>query len=434
MPEEKPESEDKTADESPDAEPQKPAGKGAANEEDFASMFAASEAQATRQEIAVGDVVRGRIIAVGESNAFVGVGAKGEAVMDLAEFRDPETGATTLAVGDEIEATVVDDGKRSGSIVLKRVLGRGGHVPAELEQALAHGIPVEGLVNAEKKGGFEVQIGSVHAFCPGSQIDLRRGGERVPAEVYVGQRFQFRVIKIESHGRNVVVSRRQLLEEEAAARAARTWEQLQEGAVLRGTVTSVRPFGAFVDLGGVEGLIHISEMSHGHVRNPEEFVQTGTEVEVKVIKVGPEEQGKRRQVGLSLRALQPDPWESVSAQFPVGTTVKGRVARLENFGAFVEISPGLDGLVHVSKMALDRRVSHPRQMVSEGDEVDVTVVAIDTEKRRIGLSMVEQARYQRDAAEIRERGEQQAAIAAANKPRSMGTLGDLLAASKKKQP
>jgi small subunit ribosomal protein S1 len=187
-----------------------------------------------------------------------------------------------------------------------------------------------------------------------------------------------------------------------------------------------------VDLGGVEGLIHISEISHGHVRKPEEFVQAGADVEVKVIKIGPEEQGKRRQVGLSLRALQADPWQSVNERFPVGTTLKGRVSRLENFGAFVEISPGVDGLVHVSKMALDRRVSHPRQIVSEGDEVDVTVVAIDTEKRRIGLSMVEQARNERDAAETRERGEQQAALAAANKPRSMGTLGDLLSATKKK--
>jgi small subunit ribosomal protein S1 len=432
MPDDKPESEDKTVDESAPAEPEQAAEKSDKREDDFASLFAASEAESTQQEIVVGDVVRGRVIAVGESNAFVGVGAKGEAVIDLAEFRDPETGAATLAVGDEIEATVVDDGKRSGSIVLKRALGRGGHVPAELEQAFAHGIPVEGLVSAEKKGGFEVQIGPVHAFCPGSQIDVRRGGERVPGDVYVGQRFQFRVIKIESQGRNVVVSRRQLLEEEAAARAARTWEQLQEGAVLRGTVTSVRPFGAFVDLGGVEGLIHISEISHGHVRKPEEFVQAGADVEVKVIKIGPEEQGKRRQVGLSLRALQADPWQSVNERFPVGTTLKGRVSRLENFGAFVEISPGVDGLVHVSKMALDRRVSHPRQIVSEGDEVDVTVVAIDTEKRRIGLSMVEQARNERDAAETRERGEQQAALAAANKPRSMGTLGDLLSATKKK--
>jgi small subunit ribosomal protein S1 len=358
-------------------------------------------------------------------------------VIDVAEFRDPQTGEVTLAVGDLVEATVVDDGRSSGSIVLKRSLGRGGHVPADLEQALQHGIPVEGLVTGENKGGFDVQIGSVHAFCPGSQIDLRRGA-RVPAEHYIGQRLQFRVSKIESGGRNVVVTRRQLLEEEEAVRAAQTWAQLQVGTVVRGKVTSIRPFGAFVDLGGVEGLIHVSELSHGRVHHPEDLLQPGQEVEVKVIKIDPPpdesegERGKRRQVGLSLRALEPDPWESAAARFPIGSAVKGRVARLENFGAFVEIAPGLDGLVHVSKMALDRRVSHPRQVVAEGAEVDVTVVGIDPEKRRISLSMVERARGERDAAEAKERAEERAAVAETNVEKSLGTFSDLLSQSKKK--
>jgi small subunit ribosomal protein S1 len=394
--------------------------------EDFASMLAASEAQAT-QRLAVGESVRGRVIAVGGSSAFVEIGGKGEAVIDLGEFIDPETGAPSLAVGDQIEATVVDDGRTSGTVQLKRTVGRGGHVPGELEQAHAHGIAVEGVVSAEVKGGYQVQIGSVRAFCPGSQIDRRRGE---PTE-YVGQRLRFRVTKIEGGGRNVVVSRRVLLDEEAAQQAVQTWERLQVGNVLQGRVTSVRDFGAFVDLGGVEGMIHISEIAHGHVAHPSELLQPEQVVEVKVLKVEPAEAGGRARIALSLRALAPDPWDSVGARFPVGATVPGTVRRLENFGAFVEIAPGLDGLVHVSKMALDRRVAHPRQVVSIGDTVQVTVQAVDPAQRRISLSMVEAARRERDGQESSARRETESTLGQMNERRSLGTFADLLATSKR---
>src|SRR5437773_1451915 len=219
------------------------------DDEDFAALFAASEGARTRERrVAAGDVVRGRVIAVGAAAAFVAVGGKAEATIELAEFRDPVTGEVQLHEGDEIEATVVDDGTRSGSIVLKRVAGRGGHVPGELEQAFAHGIAIEGLVTGENKGGYDVQIGSVRAFCPGSQIDRRR----IEGAQYVGQRLRFRITKLEAGGRNVVVSRRQLLEEEAAQQARVVWAELRVGAVVAGTVTSLRDFGAFVDLGGVD--------------------------------------------------------------------------------------------------------------------------------------------------------------------------------------
>lgn len=395
--------------------------------EDFAALLAASEAQAA-QRPQLGETVRGRVIALGGSSAFVEIGGKGEAVIDLSEFLDPETGQPGLAVGDQVEATVVDDGRTSGTVTLKRAVGRGGHVPGELEQALAHAIAVEGLVTGEVKGGYQVQIGSVRAFCPGSQIDRRRGE---PAE-YVGQRLQFRVTRIEAGGRNVVVSRRQLLDEEAARQAADTWQRLQVGNVMQGRVTSVRDFGAFVDLGGVEGMIHVSEIAHGRVAHPSEALQPGQVVEVKVLKVEAGEAGGRARVALSLRALAPDPWENVGERFPIGATVPGTVRRLENFGAFVEIAPGLDGLVHVSKMALDRRVAHPRQVVSVGDAVQVTVQAIDTAQRRIGLSMVEAARRERDAQESSARRDTESALGAMNAPRSLGTFADLLAASKRK--
>jgi small subunit ribosomal protein S1 len=394
--------------------------------EDFAALLAASEAGTSRRLVA-GESVCGRVIAIGAGSAFVEIGGKGEAIIDVAEFRDPESGAVQLAVGDQLEATVIDDGHSSGTVVLKRTVGRGGHVPGELEQALAHGIAVEGLVTAENKGGFDVQIGAVCAFCPGSQIDRRRG----EAGAYVGQRLRFRVTKIEHGGRNIVVSRRVVLEEEAAAQAAQTWERIQVGAVLQGRVSSVRDFGAFVDLGEVDGLLHVSELGYGRVTHPSDVLQEGQVVEVKVVKVEPGEEGGRARIGLSLRALAPDPWATARTQFPVGATVSGVVRRLESFGAFVEIAPGLDGLVHVSKLVLDRRISHPRQVVSVGDRVEVTVLTVDEAGRRIALSMVEQARRERDTQESTARGEEQAALDQMNERRTLGTFADLLAASKR---
>ena len=401
--------------------------------DDFAALLAESEASESRQrQIAVGDVVRGRVIAIGQATAFVGIGGKGEATIDLAEFRNPDTGELTLAVGDQIEATVVDDGSGGGSVVLKRAVGRGGHLPAELEQAMAHHIPVEGVVAGENKGGFDVQIGSVRAFCPASQIDRRRG----ESAQYVGQRLRFRVTKIEGGGRNVVVSRRDVLEEEAAALAVQTWERLHVGAVVQGTVTSVRDFGAFVDLGGVEGLVHVSEIGHGRVGHPSEALKLGQVVEVQVVKIDPiaadAPQGARRQIGLSLKAMTPDPWTTAKERFVPGTTVHGIVRRLEAFGAFVEIAPGLDGLVHVSKLALDRRISHPRQVLTPGQEVDVTVLGVDTEKRRISLSMVEQARQARDSAVSAQRADEAAVVSQTNERQSLGSFAELLAASRGK--
>ena len=399
--------------------------------EDFASLFAQSEAKAkSHRRIRAGDLVRGRVVAVGAENAFVAIGAKAEAVIDLAEFRDAATGEIALAVGDQIEATVTDDGSRTGSIVLKRTLGRGGHVPGELEQALEHRIAVEGVVTGQNKGGFDVQIAGQRAFCPAGQIDVRRSDPSQLAQ-YVGQRLRFHVTRIEAGGRNIVVSRRQLLEEEASAQAKETWRSLEVGAVVRGTVTSLRDFGAFVDIGGVEALIHVSELSYGRVADPADVLEVGQTIEAQVVKVEPDPSGGRGRVGLSLRALGPDPWQTASSRFPAGATVKGKVRRIEPFGAFVEIAPGLEGLVHVSRLALDRRVSHPRQVVTIGDEVEVTVVSVDPEKRRIALSMVESARRARDAAEIGESRETAEFLARSHESTSLGTLGDLLAARKK---
>jgi small subunit ribosomal protein S1 len=399
------------------------------DDEDFAALLDASEKSVRRERVNVGQVVRGRVIAVGATSAFVAVGGKAEAAIDVNEFRDPDTGEVKLAEGDEIEATVVDDGSRTGSIVLKRVAGRGGHLPGELEQAFANGIPVEGVVTGENKGGFDVQLGAVRAFCPGSQIDRRRS----EGAQYVGQRLRFRITKLDPRGRNVVVSRRQLLEEEAAAQAETTWAGLREGAVVSGTVTSLRDFGAFVDLGGIEGLIHVSELGHARVANAADVLQVGQRVEAQVVKLEPVGGGKPGRVGLSLRALAPDPWSSVRERYPVGTTVRGVVRRLEQFGAFVELEPGIDGLVHVSRLVLDRRIAHPRQAVSIGDAVDVTVVEIDPAKRRIGLSMVETAKRAKDTAELEERRDTEAHLAKEGEGPSLGTFADLLARTRRER-
>lgn len=398
-------------------------------EEDFAALLAASEKEAPRQrrQIATGDLVRGRVIAIGANSAFIEIGGKGEAMIDVAELRDPATGELQSAVGDTIEATVVDDGATSGNIVVRRTAGRGNRVPGELEQALAHGIAVEGVVTSEVKGGFEVQFGPARAFCPGSQIDRRRG----EPSAYVGQRLRFRVTKIDNGGRNIVVSRRVLLDEEAAAQAAETWQRIEVGAVLEGQVTSVRDFGAFVDLGGVEGLIHVSELGHARVSHPSDVLQPDQTVHVKVVKVDTGGEGGRPRIGLSLRALAPDPWAAARGSIAVGATLSGVVRRLEPFGAFVEVAPGIDGLAHVSKLALDRRISHPRQVVTIGDTVEVTVLAIDDAQRRISLSMVEKARRERDANETVARNEEEAALDRTNERKGLGTLSELLDTSKR---
>ena len=401
-------------------------------DEDFATLFAATEQKPRQSKIEVGDRVSGKVIAISQSTVFVAIGDKGEATIDIAEFRDPATGEFRVAVDDQVEATVVDD--TSGTLVLGRTMGRHGHMAAELEQALENELPIEGIVTAEVKGGYEVQIGPTRAFCPGSQIDSRRGGDRVASSEYIGKRFQFRVTKVEQGGRNVVVSRRVLLEAEAEEAASRTWEKIYVGAVLTGKVSSIREFGAFVDLGGVEGMIHISELGHARIAHPSDVLAVGQTVEVQVVKVGETTDKRgRRQIGLSMKALAADPWSKVVEQFPVGTTVAGTVRRLENFGAFVEIAPAVEGLVHISKIVTDRRLSHPRQALSVGQAVEVTVLAVDPAQRRLSLSMIERAKTEREATERAEREDEKRTMAQLNQQRSLGTLGDLLDAARKKK-
>ncbi len=408
-----------------------------AETEDFAALFEASEKRdkgPRKKSAERGDLISCRVIAVSASSVFVQVGDKAEGTIDLAEFRDAATGEIHVQVGEVIQATIVDDGGESGSAVLTRMLGRGGHAAAELEQAQALGVPVEGLVSGETKGGFEVHFGAVRAFCPGSQIDFRRGGERVPASEYVGKRFPFRVTKVEKDGRNVVVSRRALLEEAAREEAARAWEKIRPGAILDGTVRSIRDFGAFVDLGGVDGMVHVSELSYARVKHPSEVVEVGQPVRVQVLRISePDKKNRHHQIALSMKALAEDPWSTLKDRFPAGTSAQGKVTRVEPYGAFVEIAPGVEGLVHVSKMSLDRRLSSARQAAEVGQDVAVTVLSVDPAERRVSLSMVEQGRQAREAEEAADRREHQRVLGEQKRGRSLGTFGDLLAAAQREQ-
>jgi small subunit ribosomal protein S1 len=247
-------------------------------------------------------------------------------------------------------------------------------------------------VRAAVKGGVEVEVSGLRAFCPISQLDTAYVED---AESYVGQRLSFAVRSLERSGRggrpNLVLSRRELLEAEERKRREEALARLAPGAVVRGRVTSVTGYGAFVDLGGVEGLLHVSEMAHGRVEDPSELVQEGDELEVKVLTIeereGRDGKGPSQRISLSRRALLDDPWKEVGQRFAVGTTVAGRVMRLEPYGAFVRVAPGIEGLVHVSELTAERHVSHPREVVELGQDVEVRILDVDAERKRISLSM-----------------------------------------------
>mgnify|MGYP001809682482 CR=1 FL=1 len=350
-------------------------------------QFDQAHPQTSQGEPAIGDKVRGTLVAIGEEYAFVDLGAKSEGRLDLSVIRDAE-GQLTHAVGDTIETLVTGKDQESGVLLLGSQQGHRYHGLDEVENAYRQGLPVQGQVSAAVKGGVEVQVAGLRAFCPASQIDLRFIEDLTE---FVGQRLDFRITKLEGGRRpNLVVSRRALLEEQQRIQADQTRAQLKEGAVLTGTVSSLKDYGAFVDLGGLEGMIHISQLAFGHVKHPKEVLQVGQQVEVSVLRIEPATDPKKREkIALSIRALSRDPWLDAIESFPVGSRVTGRVSRLQPFGAFVELAPGVDGLVHISELAAGRRINHPSEVVTPGEEVEATVLGVDLERRRISLSLGE---------------------------------------------
>lgn len=384
--------------------------------EDFASLLAEYEAKNNpqkkrRREPEVGAEVKGRIVSIGRDAAFVDVGSKSDGILELADLRDSE-GKLLYKVGDEVEARVVATDQRG--LLLRRSLGKPGDT-SDLLQAYELHLPIEGRVSGVVKGGLEVEVGKHRGFVPLSQIDLR------PVEdpsVFIGQRLQFRISRLESQGArlNLVLSRRTLLETEQQARAAEVRGKLSVGAVVEGTVSNVRDFGAFVDLGGLEGLVHISELGFRRVEHPKELLSVGQKltVQIKKIEIGPD--GKER-IALSLRALEADPWQDIASRYYEGVSKRGTVRRLESFGAFVELEPGVEGLLHISEMGDGRRLRHAKDALAIGAAVDVLVQSVDADKRRISLQL-------RRADSEPDDGGPAAAPAAA--PKSLGTFGDLL--------
>lgn len=384
-------------------------------DDDFASMFAESEKGAPRQKRPkVGDMVKGKIISLGKDAVFVDVGGKAEGVLEREQVTDKE-GALLVKIGDVVEARVVADA--GGVLQLRTKVGRGPQASAELQQAYDLGIPVEGTVTEVIKGGVSVDVAGVRGFCPASQIDARFVED---LSSYVGQKLLFRITKYEP--RNLVLSRRALVEEEKEKLAAVTRKKLEIGLVVRGKVVGFKPFGAFVDIGGLEGMLHVSELGHSRVATPEDVLAMGQEVEVAVLKIEPGEKGQR--IALSLKALATDPWQEAAAGFTVGQRVKGKVTRLMAFGAFVEIAPGVEGLVHISELGAGRRINHPKEVVQPGQEVEATILRVDPGERKIALSMAASADGSPEEVEAAVR--QHAAPT-----KSFGTFGDLLSKLKK---
>jgi small subunit ribosomal protein S1 len=327
-----------------------------------------------------GDTVEGTIVAVGPEVAFVDIGGKGEATIDIEELADPDSDVQ-VKVGDTVRAVVVST---VGGLKLSHKLARGGATRQRLNDAFRAGLPVEGRVEKAIKGGYEVRVGGQRAFCPISQIDTRFTAD---PSVHVGQAYTFRIIECKEDGKELVVSRRTFLQEEEGERAEEIRRTAVPGAVLSGRVVSVLAYGAFVDLGGgVQGLLHVSEMGWSRVGNPTDVVRPGDEITVKVLRV--DDDG--RKISLGLKQLQADPWSTVAEKYKVGQVLTGKVTRVADFGVFVEMEPGIEALAHVSTFAPTGKRGGWKAAVQPGAAVAVEILSFDLERKRIGVAVLEE--------------------------------------------
>jgi small subunit ribosomal protein S1 len=361
------------------------------NESEDSAEFAAlleSEHHAEPSDGKIGDKVTGKIVQIGEKDAFVDCGLRNELPMAVAELQDGN-GEFKHKIGDRVTGHIAKgpDGLKLTLAVNLRDAGR-----EALREAYESATPVSGKVSETNKGGFAVDLGGVRAFCPFSQIDVRRADDPT---VFVGRTLQFQILELSDNGRNVVVSRRALLQADREAQAQETRASLHLGDALTGTVTRLVPFGAFVEIGGIEGLVHISQISHQRVGDPSEVLREGQEVKVKVLEIQNLGQGRSERISLSIKALASDPWPETAAGMVPGTDVDGAVTRLVDFGVFVELQPGVEGLIHISELA-NRRIIHPREVVNEGDQIKVRVVDVDLSRRRISLSRRQASDYEGD--------------------------------------
>jgi small subunit ribosomal protein S1 len=384
-------------------------------EEDFASMF---EASVKARQVSRGQTIEGTIVGFGPKVAFVDIGGKGEAEIDIDELKDAE-GDVEVSVGDRIHAMVVST---SGGIVLSRKGVRNAETQRELEDAFAANLAVEGKVESVVKGGYEVRVARERAFCPFSQIDVVRTED---PQAHVGHVYAFRIIEYKDAGKNVMLSRRKHLEEQQAVRAAEVRRSIVPGAVLTGRVVSVPAFGAFVDLGaGIQGLLHVSEMSWARGTDPSEIVSPGDEITVKVLRV---DEGTQK-ISLGLKQLQDDPWTTAAATYEVGQVRTARVTRVADFGAFVELEPGIEALAHASTFPPTARAGEWKKSVAVGSMATCEILSVDAAQKRIGVALVEEGSSRAAAADQPEHAEptQSAAGTDTTSPPSLGSLGDSL--------
>ena len=344
--------------------------------ESFAELFEQSQVELKMRP---GAIVKAMVVSVGPDVVVVHAGLKSEGVIPTAQFYD-EKGELTVQPGDLVEVALdaVEDGY--GTTVLSREKARRAQAWTDLEQAFEKSQTVTGIITGKVKGGFTVDIRDIRAFLPGSLVDVRPVRDTTYLE---GKPLEFSVIKLDRKRNNVVVSRRAVVEAETSAERQALLEALQEGATIRGVVKNLTEYGAFVDLGGIDGLLHITDMAWKRVKHPSEVVNVGDELDVKVLKFDRE----RNRVSLGLKQLGEDPWQNIARRYPIGTRIFGKVTNLTDYGAFVEIEEGVEGLVHVSEMDWTNKNIHPSKVVQVGDEVEVMVLDIDEDRRRISLGV-----------------------------------------------
>ncbi|MBN2283829.1 MAG: 30S ribosomal protein S1 [Deltaproteobacteria bacterium] len=363
-----------------------------------------------------GQMVEAKIVDITPDWIFLDLGGKSEGYLDVKELMDSE-GQLSVSVGDSVTAYFLSS--RNNEMLFTTRIGRGESGRQFLEQAYRNRIPVEGQVEKEVKGGFQVRLaGKTRAFCPFSQMGMQRIEN--PGE-YEGRHLSFIITEYGEKGRNIIISNRAVMEEELRKKKEELRGTLQEGMRIKGKVTSVQKFGAFVDLDGIQGLIPISEMCWGRVERISDHISPGDEVEVVILHLDWE----KDRISLSMKATLPDPWDSVQKKYIEGATYSGVIARLAKFGAFVTLEDGVDGLVHISKLGRGRRINHPSDVVEEGQRMDVVVESVDAENRRISLALPVSAGEGERGAEKKDDEEYHEYMVDTASP-SMGTLGDIL--------
>ena len=342
------------------------------SESEYETMLSMYEG--TMSQIVEGEIVKSKVLRVTESAVILDVGFKSEGSVLLDEFKDPPQ------PGDEVEVFLEHLEDQEGAVVLSKKKADFMRVWEKIKQAHESDQPVQGTLVKKIKGGVVVNLMGVDAFLPGSQIALRR----VPnIDELLGQSYEFKIIKLNKRRRNIVVSRRVILENERAHKREHLMKELAVDQVRKGVVKNITDFGAFIDLGGVDGLLHITDMSYGRVSHPTEMVGIGREVEVKILDID----WQRERISLGMKQLQPYPWQKVAERYPVGTRVQGKVVSITNYGAFVELEPGIEGLVHISEMSWTRNVRHPSKIVSIGETIEAVVLKVDESEEKISLGM-----------------------------------------------